>query len=340
MQIITDVRTVRLRRPTALTIGNFDGIHRGHQALLREVRRAAATLDGGSPVTTALLTFDPHPLTVLRPDIVHRVLTSPLERLHLAGALGIDLGIVQPFTPATAALDPAAFMGWMKTHLDLTALVVGPDFALGRNRSGNLDVLAALGDELGYRLLVIEPVEFQDKSVRSSNIRRLLVEGHVAQAAELLGRPYHVTGTVMRGDQRGRTIGVPTANLQPAPDKLWPADGVYATRTWVHAGGAPRVYNSVTNLGVRPTVDGAHHRFETHLLDFPPAAVEELLLPDGELYGQTLTVEFVQWLRSEKRFAGLHELVAQIQTDIATTGDLLEPPSAEPAPFFVAAQIA
>lgn len=347
MQFYSDLHTVQIDRPAALTIGNFDGIHRGHQALLRELRRVAAELSRGSngvaPMASGLLTFDPHPLAVLRPEIAHKLLTTPAERLRLAAALGLELGIIQPFTPATAALEPAAFMTLLKQHLNLAALVVGPDFALGRNRSGNLDVLTALGRELDYQVFVIEPVDWQDRAVRSSHIRGLLVEGHVEEAADLLGRLYHVTGKVMLGDQRGRQIGIPTANLQLPPDKLWPADGVYATRTWVHPSGpghaAARVYASVTNLGTRPTVDGLHHRFETHLLDFPAAG------EDGDLYGQTLTVEFLQRLRGERKFKRLAELVAQIQTDIATARDLLEPgtPAVSgdaPQPFFLAAATA
>lgn len=339
MQIITDVRSVHLRRPTALTIGNFDGLHRGHQALLLELRRFAAELaaagpddgvEGTAPVATALLTFDPHPLAILRPDLDLKLLTTPLERLRLAGALGIDLGIIQPFTQETAALEPAEFMGWLKRHINLAALVVGPDFAMGRNRAGNPAVLAALGEQLGYRLRVIEPVDWQGQSVRSNAIRRLIAEGRVEEAGELLGRPYHVSGVVVAGDRRGHQIGVPTANLQPPANKLWPADGVYATRTWLHDTGA--VYNSVTNLGVRPTVDGLHHRLETHLLDFPPAG------QDGDLYGQTLTVEFIRRLRGEQRFSGLPELVAQIQRDIAAARSLLAPPDSAQLPFFLETQ--
>ncbi len=347
-QIYTDIHTVQLHRPTALTIGNFDGLHRGHQSLLRELRRVADELTGSASngaerVATGLLTFDPHPLSVLRPEINHKVLTTPKERLYLAAAHGVELGIIQPFTREIATLEPADFMRLLKRHLNLAALVVGPDFALGRNRSGNLDVLSDLGRELGYQVTVIDPVEWLNRSVRSSHIRVLLVEGHVEEAAEMLGRPYHVTGTVVLGDQRGRQIGIPTANLQPPPEKLWPADGVYATRTWVHGRGPDarpaRVYASVTNLGTRPTVDGAHHRMETHLLDFPSPG------DDGDLYGQTLTVEFVQRLRGEMKFNGLAELVAQIQTDIATARALFEPSdlptvSGAAQPFFLATQAA
>ena len=326
MLTYTELRTVQHPRPTALTIGNFDGIHRGHQALLRELRQIAASLDADA----GLLTFDPHPLTVLRPELAQPLLTSPQERLRLAARLGLDVGVIQPFTRDVADLTPAEFLGLLKTHLNLAALVVGPDFALGRDRAGNLDVLAALGEELGYRLHVVELVNWEGRSVRSSAIRELIKQGDVGEAADLLGRPYHATGVVILGDRRGRTIGVPTANVQLPPDKLWPADGVYATRTYLHSGAG--VYNSATNLGVRPTVDGLQHTFETHLLDFPPPG------QDGDLYGQTVTVEFVARLRGEQRFSGLDELVKQIHYDISVARRLLAVPDVAVAPFFLDAQ--
>lgn len=334
MQIYSDLSNLQLSHPTALTIGNFDGVHRGHQALLDALRQIAE--QGG--LKSALLTFDPHPLAVLRPDQPLRLLTTPRERLHLAAALGIDLGFLQPFSHAVAALEPAEFMGHLVKQLQVRALVVGPDFALGRNRSGNLEVLAALGAELGYRTHVIEPVDWQDQPVRSSAIRTLLNQGDVATAAELLGRPYHATGLVVHGDQRGRQIGIPTANLQIAADKLWPADGVYATRTYLHerAGmvaiaGAPNLFNSVTNLGVRPTVGGTEHRFETHLLDFPEPGGSD------DLYGQNVTVEFVARLRGEQRFNSFPELVAQIHADIAQARGILAQPASLSHPFYLQA---
>src|SRR5215217_4081433 len=230
MQIISDLSnlrsTVKLDRRLALTIGNFDGIHRGHQALLRQLQQFAAQ----HGMDSAILTFDPHPLTVLRPNQPLQLLTTPLERLHLAAPLGIDWGILHPFTPVVAAQEPAEFMQRLVNEFKVAALVVGPDFALGRNRSGNLDVLAELGKTLGYTIEVIEPVAWEDQPVRSSAIRGLLTQGDVATATNLLGRPYHATGLVVQGDQRGRQIGIPTANLRIAGDKLWPADGVYATR--------------------------------------------------------------------------------------------------------------
>lgn len=318
MQIIRDLRSAHLAGPAVFSVGNFDGIHRGHQALLAELRRVADR-ECGPHARTGILTFDPHPVVVLRPGASVKLLTTPMERAILAGQYGVDIAVIQPFTPEIAALEPRTFMALAVEHLGLAALVAGPDFALGRQRSGNLEVLSELGDEMGYRVVVLEPVDWQGKAVRSNAIRQLIEEGQVAEAADLLGRAYHVSGVVVEGDHRGRQIGVPTANLQPPADKLWPADGVYATRTTIQDDPEGRVYPSVTNLGTRPTVGGVDHRFETHLLDFPlPGASDDL-------YGRSLTVEFVQRLRGEQRFAGLPELVAQIHADIAAAREILKP---------------
>ncbi len=321
MLIFTGIKDAHLPGPTYVTIGNFDGLHRGHQALLQRLQAltqppATAGKNPQIPLAqTALVTFDPHPLQVLRPQEPHYLLTTPRERLTLAAALGIDVGVLQPFTRAVANLEARQFMQLLKNHLGMVALLVGPDFALGRNRSGDLPALRALGGELGYDLHVLETIHEQGKAVRSTLIRQAVQEGDVPAAAQMLGRNYHLTGIVIPGDQRGRQIGVPTANLQIAPEKLLPANGVYAT--FIQAAGATQRWLSVTNLGVRPTVDGLHHRVETHLLDFPPTGTS------GDLYGQTLTVEFVARLRGEIRFPNLAALVTQIRADIAQAREIL-----------------
>ncbi|NJN83735.1 MAG: riboflavin biosynthesis protein RibF [Caldilineaceae bacterium] len=327
MLLIDDLHTVQLETPTVLTIGNFDGIHRGHQVLIRTLLRVAERPDiqwsGGVKPRSALLTFDPHPVAILRPEIPLSLLTTPDERLRLAAGLGVEIGIRQPFTRELAALDPAEFMGVMTRHLNLVALVVGPDFALGKNRAGDLPMLRSLGVQLGYDLIVQEQVQWQGRSVHSSNVRHALANGDVAEAADLLGRPYHVTGTVVEGDKRGRQIGIPTANLNPPKEKLLPANGVYITRTHLQWGGDLLTFPSVTNLGVRPTVDGLNHRVETHLLDFSPLTLPVLPSPFEKgsdpldrLYGVTLTTDFLTRLRNEQRFASLDALIAQIRLDI------------------------
>ena len=328
MQIFTDIHSVQRSKPTVLTIGNFDGIHRGHQALLGTVAERADAL-ASSEAASALVTFDPHPLKVLRPDLPLRLLTTPLERMQIAARLGIDFGLFLPFTPVLAAMEPYEFLSLLKERLAMSALVVGPDFALGRNRSGTLDTLAQLGGELGYDLVVQEHVTSGDRSVRSRTIRQLLNDGDVSEAADLLGRPYHMAGDIQHGDQRGRQIDIPTANLAVPDDKLWPADGVYVTRTWVMHADVARPYASVTNIGYRPTVNGRSRRLESHLLDFPPAG------ESGDLYGMRLVVEFIDRLRGEQRFPGIEHLVAQIRIDIKDARRILDGAVLEDNPFFI-----
>ena len=327
MQKFVNITQAHLAGPSFVTIGNFDGLHHGHQTLLREVMNVARqAFDTGAVRTlpqSGLITFDPHPFAVLRPELPHFLLTTPDERLDLAAEIGIDFGIVQSFTPEIAALEARDFIMLLKEHLGLAGLVVGPDFALGRGRKGDLETLRALGEELGYTLHVIDPVLWTTRTVRSSSIRQALQEGDVATAADLLGRFYQVQGTVVHGDQRGRLIGVPTANLQTPPDKLLPANGVYATRVLVpykkeNDEIEQQKFNSVTNLGVRPTVEGVQRRLETHLLDFPPSD------HTGDLYGQSLTLQFVARLRDEQRFSSIDALVAQIHLDIEQARQLFQ----------------
>ena len=316
----SDLRSLRFPGPTFLAIGNFDGVHLGHQALLRILQTEAA---GHTPAAkTALLTFDPHPMAVLRPDLSLCLLTTPQERLHLLEPFGLDLGIIQPFNMDFASLTPEQFMTLLVERLGLARLIVGPDFALGRGRSGNVDLLSALGARLGYELSVIEPFASEDGEVHSRQIRQSLLAGAVQDAAQMLGRPYQFAGAVEEGERRGRQIGVPTANLRPTPQKLIPADGVYVTWAYLPDNCSSHPRASVTNIGVRPTVDGRRRRIETHLLDYPRAD------ESGTLYGQELTISFVSRLRDEQRFDSLEELVAQIQMDISVARRMLTEVSA------------
>ena len=316
MQILTDIRqpqpgdTFQHDGPLHLTIGNFDGVHRGHQALLA---RLVASTQATPNARSALLTFDPHPLAVLRPDLPLQLLTTPQERLDLAASFGVDVGIRQTFTPEVAALSAHDFVALLVKNAGLTHLVVGPDFALGRGRGGTLAVLQELGAELGYAVEVMEAIDWSGVPARSSEIRQRLRGGEVERAAGLLGRLYSVCGPVQHGDERGRTIGVPTANVHAPPPKLLPTNGVYATWAQVVSGhGKPlgSRYASVTNVGVRPTVDGREQRVEAHLLNFPTAG------ESTDLYDKMLCVEFVQRLRNEQRFDSLEALKTQIGRDI------------------------
>ena len=317
MEIYTDVRQANLTGPTCLTIGTLDGMHRGHQALVVELGKIAQNYPEDN-ANIGLITFDPHPRAVLKPEAAPKLLSTPEERMEQAAKAGATFGIIQSFTTGISQFRAISFMSLLKENLGLTTLAIGPDFALGKGRSGNIDRLREIGQEIGYEVIQLPQVEWQGEPVRSSRIRELLCEGNVEVAAGLLARPYAIPGLVVDGDKRGRTIGVPTANLVVAPERLLPADGVYATRTWIESTASEKAHQwsntgsfaSVTNLGVRPTVNGREHRFETHLLDFPPEG-----LPD-DLYGDTLRVEFIARLRGEKRFDGLDALVTQIQADI------------------------
>jgi riboflavin kinase / FMN adenylyltransferase len=325
MLTFRDIRLARLVGPTAVTIGNFDGVHLGHQALLDQTKRiarepavstvAGQAASGDQPLLTAILTFDPHPMSVFRPQEPLLLMTSARERLQLAAEHGIDVGIAHPFTRATANLEAHEFIALLKQHLGLGALVVGPDFALGRNRSGHIARLRELGGEYGYSVHVLEPFLLGKLPVRSSAVRDRLLAGDVTEAARLLGRPYRVAGVVQAGDQRGRQVGIPTANVAPPVDKLLPADGVYVTHTIVPDFAGTCRYPSVTNIGTRPTVGGTEHRVETHLLNFPPPNQID------DLYDQTLAVEFLGRLRGEQRFAGVADLVRQIHLDIERAQD-------------------
>ncbi len=285
-----------------LTIGTFDGVHIGHQEIIRGLV-AGAHAEGAPAV---VLTFHPHPAVVVRGRKGAFYLTLPDERAALLGELGVDVVITQPFDLQVAATSAPGFLQTLKERLGLCQLWVGHDFALGHARSGNVDVLRQLGAQLGYQLHVISPVWFSDQVVSSSQVRALLGAGQVRQASQLLGRPYRLSGQVTHGDKRGRTIGVPTANLDPGDEKLVPGKGVYACLAEIEG----RQWPAATNIGVRPTFDGQDPLpyIEAHLLDF-----------SGDLYGKTVQLSFLEHLRDEQRFVDTEALVEQIQQDIQQT---------------------
>jgi len=321
--------------PIVLTIGNFDGIHKGHQGLMREVRKLAERLHS-RPV---LLTFQPHTLKVVRPEIELRCLTTLEEKLALARIYGgIADSIVIEFTREVASMSAAEFMDDLRAHFDLRGLVVGENFSLGHNRMGNVAFLRAYGEQHQIAVLPIPLEEIQYQRVSSTRIRGLVSEGEVAQAGELLGHAFVLNGVVVQGDRRGRLLGFPTANLLPPPDKLIPANGVYAARVLVAKGAvqsdvvhSPCVliddrvngdetparwdaYNSAVNIGVRPTFDGQRLLIEAHLLD----------VTDIDLYDRCIGVHFIARLRSEQRFAGVDALKAQIAEDVRKARVLLQ----------------
>jgi riboflavin kinase/FMN adenylyltransferase len=302
-------------RPTLLTIGSFDGVHLGHQTIIRNLVASARR----ERCLAGLLTFDPHPMTVLRPERATPRLTSIAERAEFLAALGLDFMVVLPFTRETATTMASDFVRDLVEHLSLKTLWIGPDFALGRGREGNATRLSELGALLGYDVNVIEPFELDGGLVRSSRIRALLAEsGAVDVAAQLLGRSYQVWGRVVRGAQRGRTLGFPTANLQLPPDRLIPAFGVYACWAWrsdAATDGLIPGCPAVVNIGVRPSFDNGKPSVEAFLLDF-----------DDDLYDETLGLSFVRRLRGEQRFSDIGALIAQIQADADQARAILSDP--------------
>ncbi|MBX3210484.1 MAG: bifunctional riboflavin kinase/FAD synthetase [Labilithrix sp.] len=276
---------------SAVIIGNLDGVHRGHQAVLRQAR-ALADARG---LRTVVLTFDPHPSQVLRGFTPPRLATLE-RRVELLRRHGADDVVVEPFTLDFAALTPPRFVKELLVErLGARAVVVGENFRFGAKRAGDLDALRSFGRDLGFEVAAAEVAGDERGPFSSTRVRDAIGSGDLDEATRLLGRRHSISGVVEGGDRRGRTIGFPTANLGGVAEVL-PPHGVYA----VFAGDRP----GVMNLGVRPTVDGANLRVEVHLFDF-----------DGDLYGQSMRVHVVSRIRDEKKFAGLGELRAQIAVD-------------------------
>lgn len=287
-----------------VTVGAFDGIHLGHQALIEGLVACAREQER----TAGLVTFYPHPLAVLRPERPAHYLTTPGEKAALLEPWGLDWMVVVLFTPQLADMSPSAFVSALRERLRMCALWVGPDFALGRDRAGDLFTLQELGREMGFEVHEVPYLTYEETRVSSTYIRTLVHRGRVEEAAHLLGRYYRLSGEVVRGAQRGRCLGYPTANLAVQPDRVIPANGIYAT--FVRLG--RERYGSVTNIGVRPTFDHGDRSVEAHLFDY-----------SGDLYGRDLVIEFVVRMRPEKRFADAKALVEQLDRDSAQARAIL-----------------
>jgi len=292
-----DPRPARWVHPV-LALGNFDGLHRGHRKILDRVKRVA----NEHGATAVVMTFDPHPPRVVRPDKAPPLLMTKAQKLEGLSAAGIHGAAIVRFTHELSTWDPEMFVRTVLVDwLHVSEVWVGANFLFGHDRSGNFSMLRSLGARYGFRAEKIDPVRYKDFVVSSTRVRRLVSEGRVDEAGALLGHQYFVDGTVVRGDARGRTIGFPTANLC-SDNELLPPNGVYATTARVDG----IVYPSVTNVGVRPTVDDSGRTLvETHLFT-----------ADRDLYGASLRVGFVQRLRDERRFESLDALRAQIAADV------------------------
>jgi len=297
---IQNLSEAHLTRPSLVTIGVFDGVHRGHQQLIRQLVKTAHASDR----LAVVLTFFPHPDVVLRGLEGRYYLTSPEQKAALLLTLGVDYVITHPFDDELRQVRAADFVDRLLEHLNMSVLSVGADFAMGYQREGNVEFLREQGATKGFELQVVDLVTNGDETISSTAIRRALEAGDLDVARSWLGRSYAVTGPVVPGEKRGHKIGYPTANIAVWPQQVIPANGVYAS--WVFLG--EERFMAATNVGVRPTFAGETITVEPYILDF-----------DRDIYGQQLTVTFEKRLRDETKFDSLDALIAQIGVDIETS---------------------
>lgn len=311
MQLIQDLSQLAPDGGVVLTMGVFDGVHLGHRHLIGQVVGRARHLGCRSGV----ITFHPHPAAVIRGECLP-IMTTPQERLYLIRQLDADIVINMPFTAELSRRTAREFMDLIRGHLRLQELWIGPDFVLGRGREGDVTRLRQLGEEMGFAVHTVPPLVLDGEVVSSTRIRSLLAAGDVAQAGRLLGHCFSFSGPVIAGARRGRTLGYPTANLSATADRALPTNGIYACRAVI---GEPQdfcgerqskrpgrpLYQAVVNVGTRPTFDNGARLVEAHLIGF-----------SGDLYGQTLTLHFVERLRGEMRFPDAASLIQQIGQDV------------------------
>jgi riboflavin kinase / FMN adenylyltransferase len=281
-----------------VTVGTFDGVHRGHIEVLNRLDAAAAERDALS----VLVTFDPHPLRIVRPEAAPPLLTTPAEKIEILAQTRLDRVVFLHFTPVLAAYEPREFVEQILiARLGMRHLVIGYDHGFGRGRSGDVDTVRQIAQDIGFGMEVVEAVEAHGEHVSSSRIRRLLQEGDVREAALGLGREYSLTGTVVRGEGQGRKLGFPTANLGLGhADKLIPHEGIYAVRAALR----DRFIDGVLHLGPRPTFAGLPPSIELHLFDF-----------DADIYGERVAVRFVDRIRDIARFDSVDALVRAMERD-------------------------
>ncbi|MYC06934.1 MAG: bifunctional riboflavin kinase/FAD synthetase [Chloroflexi bacterium] len=305
MRIERELGQAHIDRNSVLTIGVFDGVHLGHQSLITKVIAEARAQNASAGV----LTFRNHPDSVLNPNFQPQYITSIEERIRLIEKLGADFVVPVSFDEEVARLRARKFAELLRGKLRMHGLVVGPDFAMGYKREGNVDTLTKIGAELGFSVSAVDLLSEGGTAVRSTNIRRALVDGRVADAAKKLGRNFAIIGSVVPGEQRGRILGFPTANIEVRPHMAIPGNGIYATRAFVNG----ERYMAATSIGTRPTFDGKGRTIEAYLLGF-----------DSNLYNMELRLEFVQRLRDELKFDSVDALLEQMELDVEQTRTLLQ----------------
>jgi riboflavin kinase/FMN adenylyltransferase len=305
MKIEQELAAMTPRGETLLAIGVFDGVHAGHRYLLGSLRQRAAE----RKLLSGVVTFNPHPHSVLHPNNQLPWLTDLEDRVKTFEELGVDLIAVLTFTTKLAQSSARDFMSLLKKYLKMQGIVVGPNFALGRGAEGNISLLRTLGQEMNFGVEVIQPYMINGELVSSTLVRQALAQGDMRRVQKLMGRPFYLRGEVITLDKRGRLLGFPTANLDMKPQQALPGNGTYATVTQVDG----RQFPSATNIGIRPTFgEGQKKTVETHLLNYK-----------GNLYRKEIAVEFVQKLRDEQRFPSSEALRIQIEKDLREVEALL-----------------
>lgn len=298
MKIVTQIGDLgRVYSKTAIALGTFDGIHIGHQRIIRSAVELARVAGGSSVV----FTFSNHPLSIVAPERCPPFLLTQEDKARLIEELGVDLLVSIPFTATFLKLSPHEFVTLLVKHLSPVHIVVGPNYTFGYKSAGTPETLKEIGAKAGFSVQIEQAVCIDDKLVSSTYIRSLIAAGKVAEARKFLGRPPLLSGEVVHGEARGRILGYPTANIKTAEGMLLPADGVYAVRLLV----GDIYYDGVANVGRNPTFNGQHRRVEVFLFGF-----------EGSLYGKTVTVTFWERLRGEMVFANADELKRQISQDI------------------------
>ena len=306
MKVISSLKNIKGPFPYAvITVGNFDGVHIGHQGLLKEVKKRADKMSG----TSVVLTFEPHPLRVIKERKIP--LITPFERkIELVEKLGIDVVICLPFTREFSKVSAREFVeDILLKKIGMKEIVVGYDYTFGHKREGNIDLLKKLGDELGFKVCILEPILVDNMIVSSTRIRNLIMEGELEKVKILLNRYYQVSGEVIAGhDRGGRLLGFPTANLKLV-NEVFPKNGVYVVEVIYNN----KVYAGVTNIGFKPTFGSDALSVETHILDF-----------DQNIYGKKIKLNFIKRLRDEKKFSNIEALAAQIKRDIEEARKILQ----------------
>ncbi len=305
MKIEQELDQIDSPEESILTVGVFDGVHLGHQHLISELEGEASAVGAGSGVVT----FKNHPLSVLRADFKPQYVTTMQQRVQLIENLGVDLVAPVTFDHDLSQLGAREFVRLLQERLGMRGLVIGPDFAMGHNREGDAEMLSNLGEESGFSVRVVQPLlDPNGEAVRSTSIRRALADGDVEGVEGLLGRRFTIDGIVVEGEGRGGPLGFPTANLQILDELAVPANGIYAT--WARVG--DERYMAATSIGVRPTFDDSGYAIEAYLLDF-----------EGDLYGSTLSLEFVRRLREEQKFDSVDALKKGVNRDVERTKQAL-----------------